>query len=407
VQAFSIPLVPLYLIWAFRSLVSRRPLSIPGKLFLPIGLLLMSVILSILNSPEWLYGVFDLFALIGSFLLFLFAAGNINRREEVKRVLVVLMCVMALEAVIAIGQHLTGSTLGLEFFGAQTGVKQKYLGDLSSITRVGGTFGHPNQLALFFDMLLPLGFSLLFVPMGRVLRLSLMISIGLGLLGLGATLSRGGMAGVGFAVLVLFLVHWCQRLGLFRAALATTAICTTLILLILGTSNPIQKRLVRDDYREALARIPVMKVALRMIGDRPFIGVGLNNYTSAAKNFDNTPEQITSSWNAPVHNLFLFIVAEIGFLGLSTFLFLLFRVVSALLPALSSSDPLISSSGLGILTGLIAFFAHSQVDYNSWTNFALLWFIFGFAVSVGRIGGLTSRTTNQHAHNPLHPLPSF
>lgn len=43
VQAFSIPLVPLYLIWAFRSLVSRRPLSIPGKLFLPIGLLLMSV----------------------------------------------------------------------------------------------------------------------------------------------------------------------------------------------------------------------------------------------------------------------------------------------------------------------------------------------------------------------------
>lgn len=397
VQAFSIPLVPLYLIWAFRSLVSRRSLFIPEKLFLPIGLLLMSGILSVLNSQERLFGAFDLFALMGSFLLFLFAAGDINRMEEVKKALVVLMFMMALEAVIAIGQHLTNSTLGLEFFGAKTGIKQKYIADLSAITRVGGTFGHPNSLALFLDMLLPLGFSLLFVPMGRVLKLSLLVCIGLGMLGLVVTLSRGGMVSVSFAIIVLILVRWCQRLGLFRAALATTAICTTLILLILGTSNPIQKRLVRDDYGEALARIPVMKVALRMIGDRPFIGVGLNNYTSAAKNFDNTPEQITVSWNAPVHNLFLFIVAEIGFLGLAAFLFLLFRVVSALLPALSSPDILISSSGLGMLTGLIAFFSHNQIDYNAWTHSSVLWFILGLAVSVGR---LASQAAREPAHAP-------
>jgi O-antigen ligase len=363
--------------------------------------------MSMLGSSEPLFGAFDLFALVGSLLLFLFTAGDLKSKREIGRVLVVLMLVMVLEAMIAIGQHLTGSTLGLEFFGAHTGVKQKYIADLSSITRVGGTFGHPNQLALFFDLLLPLGFSLLFVPMSIRLRLSLLVCIGLGMVGLVVTLSRAGMAGVGFAVLALCLVRWCQRLGLFRAALATAAICTTLILLILGTSNPIQKRLVRDDYGEALARIPVMKVAFRMIGDRPFIGVGLNNYTRTAKNFDNTPEQITVSWNAPVHNLFLFIVAEIGFLGLSAFLFLLFRAVSALLPALRSPDILISSAGLGILFGLIAFFAHSQIDYSTWTHFSIFWFVLGLAVSVGRIGGLIDHSPDQHAKDPLRPLPGF
>jgi hypothetical protein len=40
---------------------------------------------------------------------------------------------------------------------------------------------------------------------------------------------------------------------------------------------------------------------------------------------------------------------------------------------------------VGLLVGLLAFFAHAQVDYTIWTQNRLLWFLLGLAVSLGRM----------------------
>jgi O-antigen ligase len=128
-----------------------------------------------------------------------------------------------------------------------------------------------------------------------------------------------------------------------------------------------------------------MQVAFNMIRDQPLFGVGMNNFMTVARQYDNTPEQISSQWNAPVHNLFLFTASETGLIGLGSFLFFLLAVVRALYPALRSPDPFVSSIGLGLLMGLLAFFAHTQVDYSNWPSFGLLWFLLGLAVSVGRL----------------------
>jgi hypothetical protein len=33
--------------------------------------------------------------------------------------------------------------------------------------------------------------------------------------------------------------------------------------------------------------------------------------------------------------------------------------------------------------GFLAYFIHGQFDYTHWTNFTMLWFMLGFAVSLG------------------------
>jgi putative inorganic carbon (HCO3(-)) transporter len=295
---------------------------------------------------------------------------------------------VAFQGVLALGQHFTGSTLGLEFFGAAQGLQSA--AGLETLTRVGGTLGHPNSLALFFDLLLPLSFSLLFCPMERWAKLLVVLAMILGVAGLVVTLSRGGTMAVGLSLLAILLVRWRDRIGLLRSGLAVTTVSISLLVLVLGTSNPVRQRFLEQDYGSASGRAPHMQVAFNMIRTHPFFGVGLNNYTETALLYDNTPERIISLWNSPVHNLFLFIAGETGLIGVGFFLCFLFTILWALLPALRSVDPFIASAGLGFFMGILAYLIHVQVDYANWAHFSILWFLLGLAVSIGRLATTTA-----------------
>jgi putative inorganic carbon (hco3(-)) transporter len=388
IQLNHILLAALYIIWGFRAAIQKLPLRISTIGLMPLLAVFASGTISVFLAKDPLFGVFDLFALSLAILLFIYTASEVREPGELRLILSTLMVVMALQGIIAIGQHFSGSALGLEFFGASE--RFNATPGLATLTRVGGTLGHPNSLALFFDLLLPLGFSLLFCRMSRARKLLFLVAVGLGMLGLAVTLSRGGTIVVGLALPLILLVRWRKRIGLLRAGLAVAFIGTLPLLVLLGPANPIQERFLENDYGSAYGRIPHMQVAFNIIRHHPFFGVGLNNYTEVARQYDHTPEQIISLWNSPVHNLFLFIAGEIGLVGLGLFFALLLTIGRALLPAIRSPDPLIASTGLGLLLGLLAFFIHAQVDYSNWPLFSPLWFLLGLAVSVGRLASLPS-----------------
>jgi putative inorganic carbon (hco3(-)) transporter len=255
---------------------------------------------------------------------------------------------------------------------------------LLALSRAGGTLGHPNSLALYFDLSLPLAFSLLFVPKRFSLRFLLLLVVGLGLIGLTVTLSRGGMLAVGLALVIILTVHLARRYGKIQALIYVLLVSLLAAVIILGTSNPVRTRFLKNDYGTAYGRIPHMLVALNIIRANLWFGVGLNNYCDEAPKYDNTPQQIIASWQAPAHNLYLFITSEIGLVGLAWVFLFVFTVLRALWPALHSPDPLIFATGLGILMGLIAYAIHGQFDYARWPQFTILWFMFGLAVTVGR-----------------------
>lgn len=378
---FDIPLLALYAIWLVRAVLQREPLNINTTGLLPLAGLFFSASLSIFLSSNQLYGAFDLFALLLSILLYVYMASQIRTRAELLLIISLLMVSIIIQGSIALGQYRTHSNLGLDFFGA-TKVLKDYA-SLMALSRAGGTLGHPNSLAQFFDLTIPLAFSLLFVPMPFTRRFLLLVVVGLGLLGLTVTLSRGGMLSVGVALLVVLTIHLCRWFGKVQGVIYVLLLVGLGGSIILGTPNPIRQRFLHHDYGTALGRVPHMQVALNVIRSNPLFGVGLNNYCEEAPRYDNTPQQIMALWKSPAHNLYLFITSEIGLVGMAWILIFLISVLRSLWPALKSSDPFFYAAGLGVLSGFLAFFIHGQFDYNHWTNFTVLWFMLGLAVALG------------------------
>jgi O-antigen ligase len=376
-----LPLTALYIIWAVRRVEGVEPASLATRGLLPLAGVFGAAVISVLMSQDTLFAAYDLFALGTSMLIFLYVASQIRQRRELTLVLGTLIFSAAFQGIIALAQYLTGSTLGLGYFGAEKTLSG--LAGLDVVSRVGGIVGHPNNLALFFDLMLPISFSLLFCPLGGWTRFFLGAAVLLQVVGLGVTFSRGGILASALGILCLAVFHISRRLGLLRAFCLTLAGALLLAVILMIVPNPFEKGLSRVEPT-AHGRWPLTAIAFTMIRHHPLFGVGVNNFTHASRNYDFSREQIVSAWNSPVHNLFLFMAGEIGLVGLVFFLVFLIRVLRGLFPAMRSPDPLILSIGAGLFFGLIAFLLHAQVDYSTWTQNRPLWFLLGLAICIGR-----------------------
>lgn len=383
VSLCHIPLLATMALHMFRSYRDGAPVFTTRAALVAATFLFVACTLSVVFSDFTPYGVLDLFALATSLLVFLGTANVITDKRELKAVITVLVVSVSVQGILAAAQYLSSSTLGLEFLGAPR-ILESYAG-LSRVSRSGGTLGHPNSLALYMDLYLPLCFSLFLCPALRTKRLLLGFGVFLGLVGLASTLSRGGLLASGFALISILILHWRRRIGLLRSAFALLVVVVLAGVVILSTPNPIQQRFSKYDYGTGYGRYSLAGVAVNVIRENPVLGVGLNAFTEAARLLDDTPERIVTLWNAPVHNLLLFVAGETGLLGLFSFLVLVGMVLFSLRGPISSQDPLIAHSSLGVLMGFTAFFIHCLVDYIHWTHFNPFWFLAGFALSLSRI----------------------
>ncbi len=377
-----LPLAALYVLWGVRRATLKAPAPISTRGLRPLAALFLVAALSVLVALDPRFALFDLFALFTQILIFIYVASEIRTPPELRLVVKVLLVGAAFQAIMAIIQWLTGSTLGLNLFGT-VNTLYGYAG-LETLSRVGGLVGHPNTLALYFDLLLPLSFSFLFYPLSPRRRFFLLAAVGLELLALGATYSRGGITATILALFALFVYHRTRAIGLVRASVSGLFAAVLFSLVLLVVPNPIQKGLFRSGYATAYGRLPLITVAFNLIRHHPLLGAGLNNYVQTARQYDYTPEQLTAAWNSPVHNLFLFIAGELGLPGLVCFLIFLISALTAVYPALRSPDPFLLCTGAGIFCGILAFCVHAQVDYSIWTQNRQLWFLLGLAVVVGR-----------------------
>ncbi|MCX5893828.1 MAG: hypothetical protein NTW80_12845 [Deltaproteobacteria bacterium] len=210
-----LPLVALYVLWGVRRATLKAAAPISTRGLRPLAALFLVAALSVLGALDPRFALFDLFALSTQILIFVYASSEIRTLPELRLVVKVLLIGAAFQAMMAMIQKVTGSTLGLDFFGAATTLYG--FAGLETLSRVGGLVGHPNSLALFFDLLLPLSFSFLFYPLSPRLRLFLLAAVALELLALGVTYSRGGITASILALFALFVFHRTRAIGLVRA----------------------------------------------------------------------------------------------------------------------------------------------------------------------------------------------
>jgi hypothetical protein len=238
--------------------------------------------------------------------------------------------------------------------------------------RMVGLFSHPAMLGrivfLLFCFLLPLTLS-----RQSVTRRLAYIALGLGSAATVLTLSRANVFAIAAAV-VLWVILSGQaasisaRLGVIAVAGAFVALNSTAI-------NSLQEREAEDPTGGPRAQ--VLATGLSQIQNAPLTGTGPNSYTEVVGRYDHL-----AATGFPVHNSFLYPIAELG-IPLGIFLFV------PLLITLSQAAKRVAQHKAIDVRSAVLFSVLPGVIVIGWTGWGMatvdalpLWFMgFGFLAS--------------------------
>ena len=255
--------------------------------------------------------------------------------------------------------------------------------------RSTGTMTHPNWLALFLVMMLPISITLFFLKKRHTVKLLLLSAIMLELLALVYTHTRMGVLALG-----IFFILMVQKRLIRLTPLAW--IVLFLGVLIGGYCLPanFKERVLNFHHlRHSPAisyRIEAQKVGLQMFKDHPLKGVGIGNYgpnmISYYKNryytFDYENPQIIGA-----HNMYIELLAEgglVGFLSLIGFIFFVLKDLrKGLIRHKERGDTVMAQIALAIRVSFLVFlfsalFLHAQ-EWKFW------WIIAALATSLSTI----------------------
>ncbi len=271
-------------------------------------------------------------------------------------------------------------------------------GRLNGELRSGGTLGDKNLLGFISHMCVLPAFGLLLAH-----RFPRWGAVGLAA-GAAVAILTGSRATMGLMPAGLGLVY---LLSLARRWSARKAAAGVGMLLVLAIAAPFAQKTLserlaieqatygtNDDYDE---RAAFERAAWMMIADHP-LGVGANMYVQTA-NLGGYSDRAGVIWSfgsraANVHNTYLLITAETGWLGLITFLLLMVTaVITALRAAFQyRADPrgeLLIALGAALVTiSLHCFVEWIFVMYS--TQYA-------FGITLGLIGGIIYQLKHKRA----------
>ena len=213
---------------------------------------------------------------------------------------------------------ITGMVLGL-CVQAGYAIEQR----LSGVTQASGTFGHQNLLGMVSHFVTFPALALLMIdgkrraPLFGILAGAIVIIFG-------ASRATLGLAGAGFVALLLLSIirrPTSRKSMIVGLGLAGLAVATPLALSSLNDRFTVAP--ISSDYDE---RAAFERAARMVIADHP-MGIGANQYVVVA-NTQGYSDRAGVIWNfgsrgANVHNAYLFVWAETGFLGLAALVLML------------------------------------------------------------------------------------
>ena len=357
---------------------SRRDIHLFPRISVPAVLYIQVCILTLLWAPKFDLAIMEIVEMIKLFFMYLILANYLQRPDDLKQIVWLLALTVGLQGVIALLQTLTGGTLGLAFLG-EADVSGPGVGPW----RVMGTLGHPNRLAMYLEILLPVCFALFLIESRKTCRMWVAGIIGLGLIALIMTGSRGAWISFVFAMAILFFFLLKSKRIRWKALIAP-AFVTLLLLIVVSFifSDMIQERIYGDDYGSAMSRIPMMHIAFNLIRDNPIGGVGINNYAEVMRQYNDSILGLQfETISRPVHNMYLLVLGETGAIGLIAMLFLLAVLIKTLLNTLKSKNSIIAIINMSLLAGIGAMCLHGLVDKHPPSGYPLFYIIMAIAAA--------------------------
>jgi putative inorganic carbon (hco3(-)) transporter len=369
-------LAALLFLWLGEMAIGRQKrielfprMSAPALLFIGLG------VLSIVFVQEPRLSIYQTLELVKGFLLFLYVANRVQDESDLKWLLAGLMAAVLFQGGLGLYQAVMQRPLGLEILGERIAVRHHILESQVTV-RPSGTLWHPNHLAMYLELVLPVIGAVLLAPGATAhgqpgiswrWRLAAVLALTVGLATVVFTLSRGTWLSLCVAAAVL--VWWGVRnrtLPRLSTAVGLAGLLIILVLLNALTGSVIVERLTGPDLGSAQSRVPLMRGAVTIIADHPLLGSGLNNYENAIQIYDSSGEFTGFGLLPVVHNLFLLIAAEVGLLGLGAFLWLVAVLGRTGVRYLreQSIASLAAAVVAGLLAGGLASMLHQMVDFG-------------------------------------------
>jgi len=354
ISATTIALLGLYASWFIRALEGRRQEArcAPQRNWALLCYLGLSA-LSLVVARDVRLSFFELFFLLQMYLVFLYITHFVRTDEDAQFVIAAVLAGCLIESVLMVALGFANASSGL-WGPLHIRVSHELNGEF---TRIGGTIGSPNEAGAYLSALLALAVSLLFAEIGRKYKWLAAAVLAFGGAALILTFSRGAWVSL-FLAITLFAISLGRRKGIsIKALIPVVAIS---LLLYAPFHESIKARLFSDDNGAAESRVPLMKLAFRMIADNPILGVGSNNFSAAMG--DYVTSEFRRGFLYTVHNKYLLVWAEIGPLGLLAYLAFFTGALRKGWACWKGNDPLLSVIALGLTFAIVGNMLHQTVE---------------------------------------------
>ncbi|MFH0754693.1 MAG: O-antigen ligase family protein [Candidatus Omnitrophota bacterium] len=320
-------------------------------------------------------------ALIGKMMQGIFLLFAVIEVVTTRRRFLILLGAFALSAFVVSVDGLWQVNQGVDFL----------RGNALDSGRILACMKHPNDLGVYliFPLLMSMGLSLWTwfdrnkkdSVMGSRVGMAAVLLFGLSLVALGLTYSRGAWLGAFVAALVFVLMRrkyvWaCMGFVLVFALFFSPRMTATRNVSFVSDTAKESTGLLVDGFSGS-DRLLMWGDASRIIKDHPVLGTGLNTYTRVIYRYSQYRKLYP-------HNGYLQITAELGFIGLGVFLWLLASV-----GGFAWKRIVVGHEGMfvvllsGLFAAWIGFLVQSGLDTTLYSVqlSRLLWFVMGLLVA--------------------------
>lgn len=319
----DILLLILLLFWLVRSL--KNPINI--KLSVSDRLLMVFLIisaLSILNSKIITLSLYHLVKLSEFALLYFYVKANLGGMIELSKAAGVIIGSGVFQAIIAIGQYLKQGSIGLKIFGESViGINipnvAVFTANGHEYLRSYGTFPHSNVLAAWL-LLAIFAFYFIYFRNKEKSNYVWFLFYSILLFGFFFSFSRVAIFFWGVsAIPFLFIGFFVKKIRLTVYPLLVVTVITCGLFTLLFWPQ-VQARIhISGDEEAVTNRIYYNEIAGKIAIHNP-LGIGIGQFVA---DLLNNLKHYPTNFYQPVHNIYLIILDEVGFIGLVVFLIFL------------------------------------------------------------------------------------
>ena len=277
------------------------------------------------------------FQMAKDLLLFVVLANELVRARQFSHAFWILMAGLLIQSAIGIAQYFVGGPIGLQVLGEADATTLELAnlatyGEGVDVFRIGGLVGHPNLLAGYIALFLPMAISMMAAQISALQRGALIATAAIAGLALILTLSRSGWLSAAFGIFIVIVMGILHPRWRKRALPLTIMTSVGGFLACIAALPIIMQRFLSSDSGATDFRFEWMGVAWDFILARPLTGIGLNTFVFQLPN--NNPyggvasldQRFGENWPV-VHNIYLLIWSEMGTIAFVAFLVAMYRLL--------------------------------------------------------------------------------